>query len=202
MYDSKELARNAPGMAIKDDDRMVDMAAMRKFRLERVQNEIKGNDCAAAILLGPINIRYATGTKNGQIFAMHTPTRSVVVPAEGKATMFGTRSNVWLPETVGEMHPWPMSTYFPAGERSRGRIESWAKQVAAVIRDTGGGQRVALDVCDPNTIHALEGQGLEIIAGEPLVEPRYRGQMSRRDRLSAASGHGSRDGDGAYAPKS
>ena len=56
-------------MGIKDDAPMVDMAAMRAYRLSRLQGEAQARDCAALLLLDPINIRYATGIKAGQIFA-------------------------------------------------------------------------------------------------------------------------------------
>ena len=48
MYDSKELARNASGFAIKDDAPMTDMAAMRQYRLRRLQEQIVAADCVAA----------------------------------------------------------------------------------------------------------------------------------------------------------
>ena len=66
MYDARELARNTPGMGIKDDASMVDMAAMRAYRLSRLQGEVQARDCAALLLLDPINIRYATGIKAGR----------------------------------------------------------------------------------------------------------------------------------------
>ena len=65
MYDARELARNAPGMGIKDDAPMVDMAALRVYRLSRLQDEVQARDCAALLLLDPINIRYAAGIKAG-----------------------------------------------------------------------------------------------------------------------------------------
>ena len=172
MHDARELARNAPGMGIKDDAPMVDMAAMREYRLARVQDELKTRDCEAALLLGPINMRYATGIKAAQIFAMHFLSRCVVVPADGRATVlgWGTGSGAWRPETIGRALPMPPITYMEAGTRRDARVESWARNVAEVVRDPGGGRRVALDVCDPDTLDALRAAGLHVIAGEPLME--------------------------------
>ena len=82
MYDSKELARNAPGFGVKDDGPMIDMQAMRRYRLQRLQNEIKSADCAAAILLSPINIRYATRFAQIRLHALSFPKR-------GGATRWG-----------------------------------------------------------------------------------------------------------------
>ena len=69
--DSNELALNAPGVVVKDDAPMVDMVAMRQYRLRRLQAQIQAADCAAAVLFSPINIRYATGTRSAQVSSMH-----------------------------------------------------------------------------------------------------------------------------------
>ena len=172
MYDVRELARNAPGMGIKDDAPMVDMAAMREYRLARLQAEVKARDCAAVLFLDPINMRYAVGIKAGQIFAMHFLSRCVVVPADGRATVlgWGAGTDAWRPETVGQALPMQPITYMEAGSRRDSRVTSWARNVAALVREHGGGGRVALDVCDPDTIDALRATGLEVVAGEALVE--------------------------------
>ncbi len=172
MYDTRELARNTPGMGIRDDAAMVDMAAMRQYRLSRLQGEIQARDCAALLLVDPVNIRYAAGVKGGQIFSMHFVSRCLVVPADGQATLLGwwAGKEAWRSETIGRTLPMPAVTYMEAGTRRGDRIESWAREVAAALREYGNGRRVALDVCDPDTLDALRAQGLEVIAGEPLVE--------------------------------
>ena len=172
MYDVRELARNAPGMGIKDDAPMVDMAAMRKYRLARLQAEVEARDCAAVLLMDPINMRYAAAIKSGQIFSMHFLGRSLVVPADGQAVVvgWGVGSGAWYPETVARAIPMLPITYMEAGARREDRVTSWAREVAAVVRELGGGRRVALDVCDPATLDALRANGLEVIAGEALVE--------------------------------
>ena len=172
MYDARELARNAPGMGIRDDAHMADMAAMRRYRLARLQGELRACECAAFLLLDPINIRYAAGIKAGQIFSMHFLNRSLVVPAEGQAAIvgWGAASGAWRPETIDQAIPMLPITYMEAGTRRGDRIASWARDVAAALREKGGDGRVALDVCDPDTIDALRATGIEIVAGEPLVE--------------------------------
>ena len=172
MYDVKELARNTPGMGIKDDAPMIDIVAMRAHRLARLQNEIRAHDCVAALLMDPINMRYAAGIKFGQIFSMHFLSRCLVVPAEGQAVIigWGAAAGAWRPETIGRAIPMLPITYMEAGTRRDDRIASWARDVAAAVREQAGGGRVALDVCDPDTIDALRATGLDVIAGEPLVE--------------------------------
>ena len=170
MFDNKELARNAAGMSLKDDMPMVDMAAMRRYRLGRLQAEIQSAGCAAAILRSPINTRYATGTRSGQIFAMHHPSRTVVVPGTGGSTIFGWSSGGFQPEVVEEIRPMSLPDYFPAGTKSKAKIERLAKEVAALLRELDAGNLTAVDISEPGFIHALEAQGLEVIQAEPLME--------------------------------
>ena len=42
-------------------------AALRQYRLGRVQAELKARDIAACVLLDPLNIRYATDSVNFQV---------------------------------------------------------------------------------------------------------------------------------------
>lgn len=166
MYDSKELARNAPGVAIKDDASMINMEAMRRYRLARLQAEIVTNDCAAAVLTAPINIRFATGTRFAQISSMHIPFRTAVVPPEGGVTMFGWGDGEWKPETIAEYRPTPVYGYFPVGIHSAERVKQWA----AGIKDVVNGTRIALDIAVPDAMHALEAEGFEVVPAQPLKE--------------------------------
>ena len=138
MFDNKELARNASGLTLKDDESMPDMAAMRQYRLGRLQTEIQSCNCAAA-----------TGTRSMQIFGMHHPTRVAVVPPSGGVTLFGWSGGGFEPETVNEIRPSPLAGYFPSGTRSETRIKDLAKEIAAVVRELGAGDRAALDISEP-----------------------------------------------------
>ena len=101
---------------------------------------------------------------------MHHPTRVAVVPNRGGVTLFGWSAEGFQPETVSEIRPIPVGGYFPSGSRSEKKIEYLAKEIAALIRELGAGDRAALDISEPGLIFALAAEGLEIIAAEPLVE--------------------------------
>ena len=61
----------------------IDLIAVRANRLGRVRAEMAKRDIAAVILSDPINIRYATGTRNMQVFSMrNTPSRYLLLTAE------------------------------------------------------------------------------------------------------------------------
>ena len=44
-------------------------------RLQRLRDELEKADCTAGIFYDPINIRYATGTWNMQVYSLHNPCR-------------------------------------------------------------------------------------------------------------------------------
>ena len=119
MQSSNQFARNTPGTGIKDWERTVDMAALRRYRLDRLQAQIVAHDCAAALLFGAVNVRYATGTRFAQVFNLHSPFRSAFVPAHGRVVMHDwERMNTdGLEDTIQEVRDARVFTFFPAGER-------------------------------------------------------------------------------------
>src|SRR6478672_1053304 len=66
----------------------IDLANLRAYRYARVQQQLRANRCAAALLYNPINIRYATDSRNMTVWMLHNMGRYCVVPAEGKAVLF------------------------------------------------------------------------------------------------------------------
>jgi len=53
----------------------IDIARMRAYRYARLQQQLRENDCAAALLNDPVNIRYATDTRNMSVWLLHNPGR-------------------------------------------------------------------------------------------------------------------------------
>ena len=66
----------------------IDLAALRGYRYARVQEQLRAHDCAAALLYNPINIRYATDSRNMTVWMLHNMGRYCVVPAVGHAVLF------------------------------------------------------------------------------------------------------------------
>ena len=81
------FARRVQGMGLRDFERQADMARMNQYRYARVQAQIVLNDCAAALLMGSANVRYATGTRFGQVFNMRSPFRAVFIPSGGAGVL-------------------------------------------------------------------------------------------------------------------
>ena len=172
MTEPTYLARRTPGMGLKDIEAQIDMARLRSYRLGRCQDQLAADDLAGAILLGPLSIRYATGTRSGSMFNFHTPFRAAFVPAEGGAVLFdGDSVGALAPlETLAEIRPMPIFNYFWAGPRIDEKARDWAGQVAALLKAAGGGKRIAVDMLDPTGTAALADAGLDIVAAQPMLE--------------------------------
>ena len=102
--DRHALARSTPGAGLKDYATDIDMKRLRAYRLGRVQAGLKAKGYGAAVLYDPINIRYACGSTNMQVWVLHNASRYAFVPAEGLVTLFEFHNCEFLSkglETIG-----------------------------------------------------------------------------------------------------
>lgn len=163
-----------PGAGLKDHEPQIDMARLRHYRLARVREQLKRFDYAACLLFDPINIRYATGTRNMQIWTQHAPERYAFVPAEGPVILFDSSVCKRPPKTIDTVEEWrPASTwYFEAkGARVDETAARWAAEIAELMQCHGGGnRRLALDRIGPAGIVPLQGHGLELCDAQAPLE--------------------------------
>jgi Xaa-Pro dipeptidase len=152
----------------------LDERRMRAYRLDRVQKELGKRDYAAALLFDPINIRYATGSSNMQVWTLHNAARYAFVPAEGKVVLFETHGCQHLPlgiETIAEIRPAIPWYFFGAGPRSSETVKLWAGEIADLVKRAGAGnRRLAVDKCDPPGTLELAGLGLSLHDGQEVLE--------------------------------
>jgi creatinase/prolidase-like protein len=55
-----------------------------EWALARTRAALRRHDIAAALLIDPVNIRYATGTAIMPVWTLHSIDRYLLVPAEGE----------------------------------------------------------------------------------------------------------------------
>ena len=152
----------------------VDWVKLRAYRMARVQAELRAHDYGACLLHDPVNILYATGARNMQVWSMHMAVRHAVVPAEGNATVFefgGSEHLVEDLETVGEVRTAIVRHYAAAGARTPQRRERWAEEIRAVVRrDSQGNRRLAVDRhLDYHGGLALARRGLALHDAQPIM---------------------------------
>ena len=155
----------------------IDQRKLRAYRLARVRAELKKRDCMGCLLADPMNIRYATGSRNMQVWTMHSPGRWAFVPSEGPVTLYDYTSSMHVSaglETIAEMRPAIPWFYFLAGPRVPEKVALWADEIAAMVAGHGGGnRRLAVDRCEPMGAFALAARGIELLDAQvPLEQAR------------------------------
>jgi Xaa-Pro aminopeptidase len=163
-----------PVAALIDTEPHIDMVALRAYRLERVREQLRQRDYAGAVLYDPINIRYATGSRNMAVWTLHNAVRYCFIATEGPVVVFDFHNCEHLSaglETVDEVRPAVAWYYFGAGPRLAERAKTWAAEIADLVKAHGGGnRRLALDHCDPEGAAALAQHGIEVRNGQEILE--------------------------------
>ncbi len=167
-------SKKTPAVTLIDTEAQVDMRRVRGDRLARVRAGLKARDYGACVLYDPINIRYATGTRNMTVWCLHNAVRYCFIPAEGPVVLFDFHNCEHLSagiETVSEVRHGTSWFYFGAGPRSQEKSKVWAAEIADLVRAHGGGnQRLAMDHCDPFGVDALGEHGVSVHDGQEVLE--------------------------------
>lgn len=152
----------------------VDVGALRADRLKRVRAELVARDYAAAVLYDPINVRYATDSRNMALWTMHNAVRYAFVPAEGPVVVFDFHNCEHLShgiETVDEVRPARAWYYYQCGSRTLEAAQRWADEIADLVRRHGGGnRRLAMDHCNPPGVAALARHGITVHDAQEVLE--------------------------------
>ena len=148
------------------------LAWMVAYRYVRLQRQISGSDCTGTLLCSPMNVRSATEKRYASITKMHSPTRSVLVTAAGRAVLYesATPRADSLSDFSAKTGDALITAYFVAGGAYAERTRRWAAEVADLVRCRSGLRGLAIDLAEPELIVALRGAGLEVVNAEPMVE--------------------------------
>lgn len=152
----------------------VDEVRMRAYRLQRVRDQLVRQEMAAIVIFDPVSIRYATGSRNMQVWTKNNVCRYVFVPAEGPVILFDGGSSIHLAsdlETIDETRLSLSWDYMQVAGRNVELANRWAAEIAYLVRTYGGGnRRVAIDRADWLPARALEREGMEIHDGKGVIE--------------------------------
>ena len=150
------------------------LAAMRKFRLERLTRHVVERDLAGVLLLDPLNIRYATDTTNMQLWNTHNPFRAALVCADGYMVLWDYRNSLFLADfnpLVREVRRSASIFYFASGDRKSEVAKEFVADVGDVLRArVGSNSRIAVDKIAAAGVAAFEQAGFEIADGEEVAE--------------------------------
>ena len=87
---------------------IIDEPKVRAYRLNRTRELMQQFKMDAVVLFDPLNLRYATGCRNMQVWTSHHLARYVFVPVEGPVVLFDYGGALHLSdhlETIDEARP-------------------------------------------------------------------------------------------------
>jgi Xaa-Pro dipeptidase len=155
----------------------IDLERLRAYRYGRVQQQLRDNDCAAALLSNPVNIRYATDSRNMTVWLLHNMGRYCLVPAEGRAVLFEYANRNCLAgvprvPAIAEVRPAIIHDFQYVGEHGAAVSRLWAAELSDVVGALmgPGPHRLAVDRSDLRGAEALQAQGFALVEGQPLLE--------------------------------
>lgn len=165
------------GLALLDrapESEGIDLKAVRLFRLARARAQMETYGVDAVILSDPINIRYATGTRNMQVFCQrNAPSRYLLLTAN-RSILFEFTGCLHLAdgfETVDEVRASKTASFVAAGPDIAERERQWAAEMADLIAElVGPGATLGLERLNAGTAIALKEQGLRIVDAQQPVE--------------------------------
>ena len=152
------------------DDEMV---TLRGYRSSRVRHALVEFGLECAVLFDPINVRYASGTRNMQVWSMHNACRYVFIAVDGPTVLFDYAGSAHLAagiETVDEVRPALTWDYFATGTRNVELAGKWARDIADLIERYSTSPRVGVDRIDLLPLRALEQRGIALFDAKPALE--------------------------------
>ena len=151
----------------------VNFEQLRKDRLKRLQDQMSANDLGALVLFAGANIRYATGSYQGN-WKYNINIRYAVVPNGAEPVLFETAGSdlqcakIDLPWMEGRIRPaitWQWAE--GAVPYMAGRM---AESVAEVLKAHNlTKERIGIDNLDMQALAAFQKTGLNIVDGWPTI---------------------------------
>ncbi|WP_245922683.1 M24 family metallopeptidase [Alkalicoccus saliphilus] len=160
--------------SIRHDKTQIDIVKMRQYRLGRVREQLKALGYGGIVIFDPVNLRYATGSRNMQVFMLRNPARYAFIPVEGPVTLFDFPNCEHLSdgiETIDEVRPATTLSYVASGENLYKNARDWAKEIADLFRTHAGEkEKLAIDYVPAVGAIELAKEGIDIVDGQEPIE--------------------------------
>ncbi len=152
----------------------LDFGKLRSYRLARVRAQLRRLDYGACVLFDPLNIRYATDSRNMAVWTLHNAVRYAYIATEGPVVLFDFHNCGHLSDhldLIDETRPATAWSYFAAGPKKQARAKTWADEIADLVGTHGGGnRRLAIDSCNPEGYRALADLGVQVFDAQGVLE--------------------------------
>lgn len=142
------------------------------YRLQQIKRRLVEADCAAIILFDPVNIRYATGTRNMQVWTMHNNCRYAVIFADSASVLFELSSSAHLSKTlVDDIRPALTTDFMAVGSRGEEMGRRWAQSMISLLAEKGiSSRKMAIDRADLIMMNESQKLSLELVEGQSIME--------------------------------
>ena len=150
------------------DTSLVDLPTLRAERLARLQATMHEHRADVALLFGPGNIRYATGTSIMTVYSLGASVRCALVPAEGTPIVFEHAESAHVSaRTAPAVRPFLPWEYFDDASARAGR---WAGAIEDAMDELGArGSTLFVDRLATPAFLALGDRGVRIADVGPLA---------------------------------
>ncbi|KPM80603.1 MULTISPECIES: M24 family metallopeptidase [Cobetia] len=163
-----ELQDNAP------ESEGIDLVAVRRYRQNRLREEMSTQGVDALIISDPVNIRYASGARNMQVFsARNTPARYLLL-TQHRSVLFEFTGCEHLAdglETIDEVRPAMTTSFVAAGHDIAEREQQWAREMLATITELCGLKAViGMERMNAGTAIAFDRLGARVVDAQAPLE--------------------------------
>ncbi len=173
----------------------VDHERLRKERLERARAEMEADDLGALVVFAGANIRYLTGSYQGN-WKYNINIRYAVLPRDGEPYLFETAGSdmrnamldlPWLGERIQPAMTW---------QWAEGAVSEMADKMVGTVLEVlkmhgVQDEKIGIDNFDMPALHAFEKAGIRVVNGWPAMS-RARVVKTRDEieqlKMSAAIG--------------
>ncbi len=150
----------------------VTQTGIQTYRLEQIKRRLIEVDCPAIVLFDPVNIRYATGTRNMQVWTMHNNCRYAMVFASGDIVLFELSSSAHLSKGfVDDIRPSLTTDFMAVGYRGEEMGRRWAQSMLSLLAEKGVVEKkLAIDRADLIMMRESEKLSLSLLEGQSIME--------------------------------
>ena len=126
------------------------------------------------LVVDPVNLRYATGTRNMQVWTMHNIVRYALVFAHGPVVLFDLATGRHLSaglESVSDVRTSIPFDYMLVAGNADSMARRWAAQIRETLREHGCAVDIlAVDRADTLMVRSLEALGVRVVDGKSVLE--------------------------------
>lgn len=152
----------------------IDLKAVRAYRLNRVREQMKRYHLNVLILSDAVNIRYATGARNMQVFSSRNAPARYLLLTENRSILFEFTGCQHLAnglETIDEVRPAETASFVAAGPHIREREVLWTQKMISLMRELVGSDiRVGIERMNAGVAIEMARQGIPVADAQEPVE--------------------------------